>query len=75
MNKIILNALVFVTVFIIFTPYLSKVIRLVNTTWEKRDYISKERKKEVFIYTPIYLIIGFFGVYFLVNALLNIIVF
>ncbi|RMG27341.1 MAG: hypothetical protein D6732_20180 [Methanobacteriota archaeon] len=59
----------FVVVFLIFLPFIAQAVRVAVYTWDHREEISKERKKEVFLNTPLMILIAYFFVNWLVFLL------
>lgn len=67
--------LIFAIVFLFFAPLVNKTVRLASDTWDARDEISDERKREVFLLLPSALLLAFVFVYIITNALFNMLVF
>lgn len=67
--------IVFVIIFIIFSPLLSKVVRLASRTWDERENLDKKRVRQVLIFTPLLVLLVFLLVYYGVVALVNLLLF
>jgi hypothetical protein len=61
--------------FIIFLPFLSKVVRLASTTWDNREHLERDRVRQIVFITPSLVILVFIVIYLGVVALLSIIEF
>ncbi|MHA2249072.1 MAG: hypothetical protein ACXAD7_01860 [Candidatus Kariarchaeaceae archaeon] len=69
------EVLVFIVMFLIFLPLLSKVVRLASRTWDNREHLEKSRVRRIVFIVPTFVILVFFAVYFGVLAILSIIEF
>ena len=74
-SDFLINAGLFLVVFLIFLPYTSKVIRLASRTWDERENLSRERVRQVMLLTPLFLVLAFLLVFLLLNALIDLFVF
>ncbi len=69
------NWIVFIILFMMFLPFLSKVVRLASRTWDEREYLERERVRQIVFLTPTIVIIVFLVIYIGVVALLKILEF
>ncbi|MHA2171155.1 MAG: hypothetical protein ACXAB7_14770 [Candidatus Kariarchaeaceae archaeon] len=69
------NWIVFVVLFLIFLPFLSKVVRLASSTWDNREHLEKKRVQQIVFMVPILVIIVFILIYIGVIAFLDLIKF
>lgn len=60
---------VFVAVFLIFLPFIAQAVRVAVFTWDHRDEISDQRKREVYLNTPLMILIAYLLVNWLVFLL------
>ena len=65
--------LVFAVVFLLFLPFIAQAIRVGIYTWDHREEIAKERKKEVFVTTPAMILIAYILVNWIVFVLFRIV--
>lgn len=74
-NEILENLVVFLIVFAIFLPYLSKTVRLATRTWRNRENLPEETIKRVVFLVPSVILLGFIFFYLFVIFLVGVIQF
>ncbi len=67
-----LTLVVFVILFILFLPFIAQAVRTALLTWDNRESVPKERKREVFLVTPTMIIVAFLLINWLVLVVINI---